>query len=119
MADAKISALPSATTPLAGTEKAVIVQGGVTKQVDVSELGATLPIALTTDVTGTLPVANGGTGVTTSTGTGSVVLSTSPTLTTPVLGAATGTSLDVSSFVETDHLRFATSDVRAFRSSQT
>jgi len=30
-----------------------------------------------------LPVANGGTGVTTSTGTGSVVLSTSPSLTTP------------------------------------
>ena len=35
---------------------------------------------------GTLAVANGGTGVTTSTGTGSVVLSTSPSLVTPVLG---------------------------------
>jgi uncharacterized small protein (DUF1192 family) len=35
---------------------------------------------------GTLPVANGGTGVTTSTGTGSVVLSNSPTLVTPALG---------------------------------
>jgi hypothetical protein len=34
----------------------------------------------TADVTGTLAVANGGTGVTTSTGSGSVVLSTSPTL---------------------------------------
>ena len=34
---------------------------------------------------GTLPVANGGTGVTTSTGTGSVVLNTSPTLSKPVL----------------------------------
>ena len=33
-----------------------------------------------------LPVANGGTGVTTSTGSGSVVLSTSPSLTTPALG---------------------------------
>ena len=32
------------------------------------------------------PVANGGTGVTTSTGSGSVVLSTSPTLITPALG---------------------------------
>ena len=41
---------------------------------------------LTTDVTGTLPVANGGTGVTTSTGSGNTVLSTSPTLVTPVLG---------------------------------
>jgi len=38
---------------------------------------------LTTDVAGTLPVANGGSGVTSSTGTGSVVLSTSPALTTP------------------------------------
>jgi hypothetical protein len=43
-------------------------------------------VVLTTDVTGTLPVANGGTGVTTSTGTGAVVLNVSPTLTTPVLG---------------------------------
>lgn len=38
---------------------------------------------------GALPVANGGTGVTTKTGTGSVVLSTSPTLTTPTLATAT------------------------------
>ncbi len=43
--------------------------------------------------TGTLPVTRGGTGVTTSTGTGNVVLSTSPVLTTPSLGAATATSI--------------------------
>lgn len=43
-------------------------------------------LPLTTGVTGTLPVANGGTGVTSSTGTGSVVLSNSPTLVTPALG---------------------------------
>lgn len=36
-------------------------------------------------VAGTLAVLNGGTGVTTSTGSGSVVLSTAPTLTSPVL----------------------------------
>jgi hypothetical protein len=41
---------------------------------------------LATGVTGTLSVANGGTGVTSSTGTGNLVLSTSPTLTTPALG---------------------------------
>ena len=52
-------------------------------------------IDLTTTVTGTLPVANGGTGVTTSTGSGSVVLSTSPALVTPALG--TPTSGDFSS----------------------
>lgn len=38
-------------------------------------------LPLTTGVTGTLPVANGGTGVTTSTGTGSTVLSASPAFT--------------------------------------
>jgi hypothetical protein len=50
----------------------------------------------TTDVTGTLPVINGGTGVTTSTGTGNVVLSNSPTLVTPALGtpsALVGTNI--------------------------
>ena len=44
--------------------------------------------------TGTLSVARGGTGVTTSTGTGSVVFSTSPVLTTPNIGVATGTSFN-------------------------
>jgi len=38
-------------------------------------------IGLTTHVSGTLPVANGGTGVTSSTGTGNSVLSASPTFT--------------------------------------
>jgi len=42
----------------------------------------------------TIAVANGGTGVTTSTGTGSVVLSNSPTLITPALGVATATSIN-------------------------
>jgi hypothetical protein len=46
----------------------------------------------TGDITGTLAVANGGTGVTSSTGTGNVVLSNSPTLVTPALGTpASGT----------------------------
>jgi hypothetical protein len=47
-------------------------------------------------VAGTLAVANGGTGVTTSTGTGNVVLSNSPTLVTPALGtpsALVGTNI--------------------------
>jgi hypothetical protein len=42
---------------------------------------------------GTLAVANGGTGVTTSTGSGNVVLSTSPTLVTPILGTPTSATL--------------------------
>jgi len=40
MADAKISALPSATTPLAGTEVLPVVQGGVTDKVTVANLTA-------------------------------------------------------------------------------
>lgn len=38
MADKKISALPAASTPLAGTEVLPIVQGGVTDQVSVANL---------------------------------------------------------------------------------
>ena len=47
-------------------------------------------------ITGTLAVADGGTGVTSKTGTGSVVLSNSPTLVTPALGtpsALVGTNI--------------------------
>lgn len=79
-------------------------------------LGTALPISsggtgststtfvnLATNVTGTLPVANGGTGSTTSTGSGAVVLATSPslsspTLTTPVLGVASATSINKVAF---------------------
>ena len=61
-------------------------------------------LPLTTGVTGTLPVANGGTGVTTSTGTGNVVLSASPTLTgspiAPTQSAATeNTTIATTAFV--------------------
>jgi len=40
MATSKITGLPPATTPLAGTEEAEIVQGGVNKRVAVSEFGS-------------------------------------------------------------------------------
>jgi len=55
-------------------------------------------LPMTTGVTGTLPVANGGTGVTSSTGSGNVVLSnspslSSPTLTSPVLGTPSSGTL--------------------------
>ncbi len=42
-------------------------------------------VGLTTDVTGTLPQANGGTGTTSATGTGAAVYQTSPTITTPTI----------------------------------
>lgn len=77
-------------------------------------------VGLTTHVTGVLPAANGGTGlsalgsgiatwlgtpssanlaaaVTDETGTGALVFANTPTLVTPVIGAATGTSVSLSS----------------------
>ena len=50
-------------------------------------------LPLSTGITGTLAVSNGGTGVTSSTGTGNTVLSTSPTLVTPLLGTPTSGTL--------------------------
>jgi len=50
-------------------------------------------IDLATEVTGTLPILNGGTGATAATGTGNVVLANTPTLTTPNIGVATATSV--------------------------
>jgi hypothetical protein len=46
-------------------------------------------VSLTADVSGILPVANGGTGVTTSTGTGAVVLGTGPTITGATVSSST------------------------------
>lgn len=67
-----------------------LISGGVGSAPSYGKIG------LATHVSGTLPVANGGTGVTSSTGTGSNVLSDSPTLVTPALGtpsALVGTNI--------------------------
>ena len=77
-----------------GTVNGITLTGTVTSTGSLT-LGGTLSgVNLASQVTGTLPVANGGTGVTTSTGTGSTVLSASPALTgTPTAPtAATNTN---------------------------
>ena len=50
MADAKISALPASTTPLAGTEVLPIVQSSTTKKVSVSDLTAGRSVGATSFV---------------------------------------------------------------------
>lgn len=62
-------------------------------------------IGLTTHVSGTLPVANGGTGVTTSTGSGANVLGTAPTISAAVL---TGNSVAVTATAGTNTTQIAT-----------
>ncbi len=72
---------------------AVLLSGysdAITATLGIKTLTNCLGLPLTTGVTGTLPVANGGTGVTSSTGTVAVVLSNSPTLVTPELGTPDG-----------------------------
>jgi hypothetical protein len=129
MATIAITALPVATAA-AVADVLPIVQSGTTKQVTnallftnstlVTPVLGTPQSGTLTNCTG-LPVATGisnlGTGVATflatpssanlrtaltdETGTGSAVFATSPTLTTPVIGAATGTSLALTSSLST------------------
>lgn len=66
MADVKISALPLASTPLAGTEVLPIVQSATTDQVSVANLtaGRAVSAASLTLTTTPLAVGSGGTGLT-------------------------------------------------------
>jgi len=110
MSNSKISALTSATTPLAGTEVLPVVQSSTTKQVSVANLTAGRAVsAASLALTTPLPASSGGTGlsalgtgvatwlgtpssanlaaaVTDETGSGSLVFGTSPTMITPTIG---------------------------------
>jgi hypothetical protein len=83
------------TLPTTGT---LAIVGSTVASFSGGSTGLTPSSATTGAVTlgGTLAVAYGGTGVTTSTGSGSVVLSNTPTLTTPNIGNASGSALNLS-----------------------
>jgi hypothetical protein len=74
------------------TTSAALTNGGTLNTPASGTLTNCTGLPIVAGTTGTLSVARGGTGVTTSTGSGNVVLSTSPTLVTPALGTpASGT----------------------------
>jgi hypothetical protein len=94
MTTVAISQLPEATTT-SGSDVYPLVQSSITKKITFTNLFANATgIPIIAGTTGTLSVARGGTGVTTSTGSGNLVLSTSPTLATPTLGVATATTVN-------------------------
>lgn len=78
---------PNATSPSTYT-KSALVDPNVVKSISGGTTGLTPAVPTNGDVviSGTLAVSHGGTGVTTKTGTGDVVLSDNPTLVAPVLG---------------------------------
>jgi len=77
----------------AGTVNGLTLTGTVTSTGNLT-LGGTLSgVDLATAVSGVLPVVRGGTGVGTATGTGSVVLSTSPAITTSLTTPSTSFDL--------------------------
>ena len=91
----KATAVQVNGTPIGGGSGTVTsVNMTVPSFLSVSGNPVTTSGTLAVTLSGTaLPVANGGTGVTSSTGTGSVVLSNSPTLTTPALGTPSSATL--------------------------
>jgi hypothetical protein len=85
-----------ASTTTALSKLAAVAVGNVLISNGVGSAPSWGQVALASAVSGTLPVANGGTGVTSSSGTGSVVLNSGPsitnaTLTTPTIGGAGAT----------------------------
>lgn len=90
MADKKISALPAASTPLAGTEVLPIVQGGTTDQVSVANLtaGRAISAAQLTLSTDNLIISTAGKGIDFSANGGDVLKQYDEGTYTPVFTAS-------------------------------
>ena len=108
-----------------GTVNGITLTGTVTSSGNLT-LGGTLSnVSLSTQVTGTLPVANGGTGITAFgtgvatalgqnvSGSGSIALTTSPTFTTPVLGTPTSGTLSNCTVDGTDAVGFRNTPINS------
>jgi hypothetical protein len=125
----------AATLNVPAIEKNYIVKNGTNEVVTIKvtgQTGVTIPVGKTvlvynnaTDVVtavdhipsltlgAALPVASGGTGATTSTGSGAVVLQTSPSLTTPALGTPTAGVLSSCTVDGTDAVGFRNTPVNS------
>jgi hypothetical protein len=125
----------AATLNVPAIEKNYIVKNGTNQVVTIKvtgQTGVTIPVGKTvlvyndgTDVltavdhipsltlATALPVASGGTGATTSTGSGAVVLQTSPSLTTPALGTPTAGVLSSCTVDGTDAVGFRNTPVNS------
>jgi hypothetical protein len=125
----------AATLNVPAIEKNYIVKNGTNEEVTIkvaAQTGVAIPAGKTalvynngTDVVtavdhipsltlgAALPVASGGTGATTSTGSGAVVLATSPTLVTPVLGTPTSGTLSTCTVDGTDAVGFRNTPVNS------
>jgi hypothetical protein len=119
-----------------GTVQGLSLSGTVTSSGNLTLGGSLSAVNLTSQVTGTLPVANGGTGITSfgtgvatflgtpssanlaaaltdETGTGDLVFATSPTLVTPALGTPTSGQLSNCTVDGTDGVGFRNTPVNS------
>lgn len=91
-----VAGIAGANTSVPGTNGQVLVSNGSSGFGTPFSLGANVQTFLTTPTSANLAAA-----VTDETGTGALVFANTPTLTTPNVGAATGTSLSVSGNIST------------------
>jgi len=97
------SSVADGVTSVSGTGNVngITLTGTVTSTGNLTLGGTLANVNLTSQVTGTLPILNGGTGVTTSTGSGNVVLSASPTLSGTPLAPTAATNTNTTQIATT------------------